>query len=330
LDVWKEIKMKSLFASLLALNLFALAPAFAADSAASASAAAGSSAEPGAAGASSAESSGFQKKFEENHEITDAALKATAGSLSQWSMRFNLSYYGPPVGDLGALDQPNPDGAVAATATAISGSIGTRYRLDPQHSISLTAGVSDNYPLRSQQKLDINNPLLTYDMAFKLGNWQLVSSPGISLVTQKVYTSKGEYGGLSYSLYSAYNLGDSGFALTGDAALGYYLFNRDYNSAPPKKGGDGKVRRINYSLYPGMKYNVNSKLNLNTQVVFTLFNPRSEDSVLPIYSRRVWQKVGVGYAITRDIYVNPYVQFYPSKMALDTTTINLSTVFSIL
>jgi hypothetical protein len=42
------------------------------------------------------------------------------------------------------------------------------------------------------------------------------------------------------------------------------------------------------------------------------------------------EQLGVGYAITKVIYVNPYFQFYPTQFTWNTTTVNLSTVFSLL
>lgn len=50
------------------------------------------------------------KTFQEDKRITDIELKAAAGSLSRYSMKFDLSYSGPPVNDLSDPEMPNPDG----------------------------------------------------------------------------------------------------------------------------------------------------------------------------------------------------------------------------
>jgi hypothetical protein len=279
---------------------------------------------------SSESAKGFQKKFEENHEISDASLKANAGSLSRWSMRFNLGYAGPPLGDLSALEQPNLDGTVTNDATSVSGNMGVRYRFDPARSLSLVVGVQDDYPLREQQHFGLSNPTMAYNSGFRFLGWQMLSSPGFSLITDRVLHAKGEYGSVVYTLNSVRDLGDSDFALSFDSSVNWYLFYRDYNAAPVKKGGDGKLRRIKYTLQPGAKYNVTRKFNVNAYFGINLFNPRNEESSLPIYSRPVYIRTGVGYAFTRDIYVNPYLQLYPGHLGMNTTTINLSTVFSIL
>ncbi len=38
------------------------------------------------------------KQFADDKEITDAKMKADAGSLSKYSLSFSLSYYGPTFG----------------------------------------------------------------------------------------------------------------------------------------------------------------------------------------------------------------------------------------
>lgn len=264
------------------------------------------------------------KKFLENSEITDAKLRADAGSLSQYSLRFNLMYMGPPATNLSALNQPNPDGVVAPTATAITGTIGVRYRLDNASSVSFHAGLSDLYPFHAEQKLDVSNPGISYDQSFNLAGVQILSAPGVSLVTQDVYRSKGGWLGLRYAISAVYSLGKTGFAAGSEALLGYYLFNREVQRA------DGKIRDLNLILSPFLKYNVSDRFNVNTALGFTLYHLRTSARITDIASRAVTQKLGVGYAFTRDVYVSPYLTFYPSKPRLDTTTVNMSTSFSVL
>jgi hypothetical protein len=41
------------------------------------------------------------------------------------------------------------------------------------------------------------------------------------------------------------------------------------------------------------------------------------------------QRVGLGWGITRDIYVNPYINFFVEHPKFATTSLSLLTVFSI-
>jgi hypothetical protein len=273
---------------------------------------------------STTQQSSILKKYDEDTQITDAKLKADAGSLSSVSLRFNLSYYGPSPTNLGELNQPNPDGVASATQTAISGTLGGRYRLSPSTTISLYAGVSDLYAFHPQQTLDLNSPTVSYDTTFRLAGIQFLSSPSVTMVTQQYYRSKGEAAGLAYYLAGVYNIGKSRFAVGAENSLGYYFFDR---AMIPK---DVLVRRVNLSLAPYLKYNFTEKLNVNTMAGFSLYNLRQAASPADLGTRLVTQKLALGYAVSRDIYVSPYLMFFPAQATIAETTINLLTSFSLL
>ncbi|MGZ3701788.1 MAG: hypothetical protein ACXWR1_05215 [Bdellovibrionota bacterium] len=287
---------------------------------------------------------GLLKKFEENHTITDAELKSREGSLSRFSLKANFSYYGPTLDDLTVTNQPNPDGTVSASAVGPSGSVGARYRFDPTTSLTLNAGLTDQYLFTTKPAtVDVNNPFFTVDKSFKLGGWQFVASPGATLITSNVFRPQGEVAGLDARLYSSHNLGSSPISVGASTTASYYFFNREYiaddaNAIAMKRGRpqfstirhDGRNRRISITIAPVVKYNVTSKFNVNTSWGFNIFNPRYYDNQLKMNSRVVNEWVGVGYAITRDIYINPYVQFYPTQFSWKTATMNLSTVISLL
>jgi len=264
------------------------------------------------------------KKFEENNDITDAKIKADAGSLSRYSLKFNLSYYGPTLGELDAKDQPNPDGGVGTYDTSLGGSLGGRLRLDRQTTISFGTGLKIIHPLHGAERTDLNNPYASYDLTTKLGGVQMRNSWGVSYITIPNYTAVGEYGGLSYDLSLNYDLGASGFAISFDSSVGYYLYKREYIAS------DKKASRSSLSFYPGLKYNFTDKLNVNTSTSISYLNLRSTSNELQMINRTVSQRLGLGYAYTRDVYVAPYLNMYPDHLAWDTTTINISTSFSVL
>lgn len=263
-------------------------------------------------------------KFEENNEITDAKIKADAGSLSKYSLKFNLSYYGPTFGDLGAKDQPNPDGSIGTYETSIGGSLGGRYRIDKRTTISVGSGIKLIHPFHGMDRTDLNNPYISYDMTNKFSGIQMRNSIGASYITIPNYKNVGEYAGLNYDASFSYDLGMSRFAIGLDTSIGYYLYNRDYI----KK--DGKANRSSVSFYPTLKYNFSDKLNVNTSTNISFWNPRSRSNETVLLNKTVSQRLGVGYAYTRDIYVAPYINFYPDRFSDDATTLNISTSFSLL
>jgi hypothetical protein len=280
------------------------------------------------------------KKFDENGKITDAELKSREGSRSVFSLKANFSYYGPTLEDLSTVNQPNLDGAVTGTAVGPSGSVGARFRFDPTTSVTVNAGLMDQYLFTDHPAtLDVNNPYITYDKSFKVGKVQMVASPGVTWVTSNVYRAAGERAGLDARLYSSYNIGETPISVGASTTASYYFFDRAYipdhkgiNTFTHKPGivGDGKIRQISITVAPVIKYNVTSKFNVNTSWGFNFFNPRYYESGVKLNSRVVNEWVGIGYAITRDIYINPYIQFYPTQFSWKTATMNLSTVISLL
>lgn len=266
------------------------------------------------------------KKFEEDHLITDAKLRADEGSFSKYSLKFNLSYYGPTVSDFSAADQPNPDKSPSPKETAIGGSFGGRYRIDPRHTISVGSGLKAVHPFHGMERVDLNTPYLSYDVSSRVAGVQMRNSPGISYVTIPNYTRIGEYATLDYNFSAVYDLGASGFAVGNDISFGYYLYNREYQRA------DGKASRSTISTSPFVKYNFSDKFSVNTSIGLSWYNPRSREKAdsLVLLNSSVTQRIGMGYAITRDIFFAPYLSLFPGKLATDTTTMNLSTIFSIL
>ncbi len=270
------------------------------------------------------------KKFEDTKEITDAKLRAESGSLSRYSLSFNLSYYGPALSDLGAEDQPNPDGSLRPVDTALSGSLGGRYRIDSQSTISMGTGLKAIHPFHGMEKFEMNNPYLSYAVSKRYGNLQIRNSPNLSVITLPIYTKVGEYGSLGYDISSVYNIGSSGFAVGFDTSLSYFLYNRGYRPGSPSKGGDGKASLWNISFFPNVKYNFSDKLNINSSLSYSYSNRRSSPDQMTFEKAMVSQRLGLGYAVTRDIYLAPYLNFYPDQLNSDLTTVNFSTVFSIL
>lgn len=264
------------------------------------------------------------KKFQDDYTLTDAKLRADDGSLSRYSLRTNLSYYGPTLNDLEAKDQPNPDGSVGSYATALGGSLGLRIRLNPTQTISMGTGLKAIYPFHGMERFDMNDPYMSWDIASRFWGVQMRNSPGFSIVTVPNYTKVGEFATFDYKNSLVYDLGKSGAAIGFDTSFGYFFYNRGYERR------DGKAARNNLSFSPNVKYNISDKLNVNTSVSMSFWNPRESASPWIMWNRSVTQSLGLGYSFRRDIYLSPYLRMYPSRLAADTTTFNLSAILSVL
>ncbi len=90
-----------------------------------------------------------KKKKNVDNEITNARMRQASGAKKKWSFSGGLGYYG------GSLTKPfgaqrinlyDPTGD--PSITALSSSVGVRYRINPNSSISLGLGLTYYEPLR--------------------------------------------------------------------------------------------------------------------------------------------------------------------------------------
>lgn len=264
------------------------------------------------------------KKFEDDKEITDSKLIADSGSLSRYSLKFSLSYFGPPVGDISNRNQPNPDGVVSSSATAIGGSVSGRYRLDKRSAISAGTGLTLIAPFHGADRTDIRTPFISYDRSARVGDVQLRNSFGASLTTAPEFREVGQTSSLSYNNSAIYNFGTSGWAAGVDSEIDVYFFERGWDTS------DGRISSWKMGFFPQLKYNFSDKLNVSTSVGYSYWNPRSSSSQDILLHRSLTGRLGMGLAFTRDIYFAPYLSYYPSDLKSENTTVSFATVFSIL
>lgn len=265
-----------------------------------------------------------QKTYQADPNVTDTKLKAENGSLSQWSAKFNLTYYGPRVGDIEDPQQPNPDGTVGNHATAIGGSIAARYRLDSDTALSFGTGVNSVTPFHQIKRFDVTTPYLSYDKVFRIGGWQTRQSIGVSDTTTPEYRDVGEIAGVSYAFSWFHSLGSSRWSGGLESSFGYFFYNRGYERT------DKLAQQYNWGLYPTLKYRATDKFGLYTSYTLSWWNPRMLNNAFAMWNSTPSERLGVEYAFTRDIYFSPYLNFYPMSFNWNSTTLNFYTVFSLL
>lgn len=263
------------------------------------------------------------KKFESDHRITDLELKADAGSLSRYSLKFVLGYSGPQINKLYADEQPNPNHSPGTYLTSLSGSIGLRYRLSPKAAMSLSTGYRAYTPFSGVQQQDVDNPSIGYDRTFRFGPVQSWLSLYGSATTTKSYRKSGQIASTGLSQTFKYQIGPSRWILGSKFSLTYFAFQRDYRSH------DGKVSNFYFNWIPSIEYRLANSLNFNTSWAVPYANLRRAHSLTTWDHQMTNQRVGLGWAITRDIYINPYVNFFPVHFSWNTASLSFNTVFSV-
>ncbi len=264
------------------------------------------------------------KKFEESETLTDPKLRVEDGSLSHYSVSSTLGYNGPPVGSLSTADQPNPDHKIGPYAQKLTGNIMGKYRLDPVQSLSVGTGVAFNHPFSGWDRTDVNNPFIRYDLASRIGGWQMRNSPELLYSTIPNYTAVGEIGGFEWYNALVHNLGTSRFAFELDTFFFAWIFDRGY------QGADGSVQAWSIMTSPIIKYQYSDRLNFNAGVTLSGWNPRARNDSTILLGYIPTGSVGLVYAYNRDIYFAPCIGLFPGQFAWNTTTVNFTTVISLL
>lgn len=262
-------------------------------------------------------------KIEEDHQITDPKLKAENGSLNKYSFKASLGVNGPPIGDLSNPKTPNPDGSISNSATNLYGSVSVRYRFDAQSSISFGSGINALTPFNGIERFDVRTPTITYDQVKRVGDWQFRSAPGVSVVTIPEYIKVGEVASFNYDASAFYQLGTTRVRLGTEASFGYYFYNRNYEPA------DKNANRYSLGFFPAVKYSITDKLGIYSSLNISFWNPRFKSQELVMWNKTLSQRLGLEYSFTRDVFLASYLNFYPKSLHPDSTTINLSTIFSI-
>ncbi len=267
------------------------------------------------------------KKIEDPNVITDQKLKADEGSRSRYSMKFNLSYAGPGITDLGNKDQPNPDHVLNTLQTKLNGLIGGRYRIDGVSAINAGTGVTAIHPLNGWDRTDVSTPFLSYDRSVRVYDVQMRHTFEIADVTTPEYIATGEFASTYYDLDLVKQIGMSRFSAGLEFKFDYFFYGRNYDATAKSDAG---AARYYASFYPNLKFKVNDNLNINSYLNIMYYNQRALSDKSVLARRTVAQRLGIGYSFAKDIYLNPYITWFPDSVSSDTTTFNLSAVFSIL
>lgn len=291
------------------------------------------------------------KKSSENDEadqvITNKKMRAETGSLSKWSVSTAFNYQG------GSIEKPTdavrPDLASSGEQPALAsvdGVVGIKYRTSKLTSLTLGVGLSMMTPFNESthsndpdinadfkkydDKLQAANPNLTFTALSKLSGIQSVTQLGSTMFTQAPDRDRGNLATLELSQVFAYDIGTTGLSLGMNFAATHQFFDK----APSQLlNGDqvGGMRSDNVlGVYPFIEYVINDTFNIRTiSGLWVYRHVDAETNPWKFKKTPIYQSVGVGISINRDIYLYPNVQFLPEDIRADKTNVAFNTNFNI-
>lgn len=275
------------------------------------------------------------RKFREDGRITDIELKAQAGSLSRYSLKFDLSYSGPPVDNLSDPQMPNPDNRPRPNRTSLGGFMGLRYRMTSNDALNLSTGArwftpyhqlaGEHVNKRAADKdYEISNPQVSYDRTYPLGPTQMRTSLKGSVITSDYYRDQAETSSVGFAQGVKWTVLNSRWIVGNVLDFDYYFFSREW-----RKGDAANLSTYGFSLIPSLEYKLADNLNLRASCAWTFSQLRRASNEWDWESLQPSARAGLGWAITRDIYFSPYLSFFTMHPSIRTTSASFSTVFSI-
>lgn len=276
-----------------------------------------------------------------DEEITNARMRAESGSKSKFSLSGSVAYTGGPISDPLGKVRPNLQGDPGIqTQTSMGIGLDARYRWSKNDSLTVGTSMGLMTPFQGvtgeeNVQLNVFDPNIAYNRVGKIGNIQTSSAFALGVGTSNESQSIKQTADLGASVTGLIS-GENGLTAGLSMAVGYSFFGNKAGEATDlptaKPGYYGGDRRTEYSLgiYPFLEYAVNDKIAVRT--IFGYFNWKhlyGDDKSARLLQRFVYQSVGVGFAVTRDIYLYPNIQFIPDNIRSDFTNFAMSATLNV-
>lgn len=273
---------------------------------------------------------------EADQVITNRRLRASEGSLSKWSIATFWNYSGGSLNDPTDPERPNiVGGGNVQTLQALSGEVGVKYRLTKLDSLTASTGLFMTTPFHSEidanselkeafdknsQKLNVQDPSLKFAHLDNLWGIQSISSVTGKLITNNQLSDREFRSELTLSQNFMKDVGATGFSY-GAAIIGYfYDFNSKVTDTPAFEANTERL----IGLYPQAEYVINDTFNVRTVFGWQVFEQLRGTPTDTYRKRKVYQSVGLGISVTRDIFLYPNIQYIPSNIRDDVTNIAMS------
>lgn len=262
--------------------------------------------------------------------ITNIKMRAETGSKAKWSIATSMGYSAGPVNDLLSDFRPNLNGGTGSTDfTTFSAAVAGKYAINTQHSIFAGSGGRIVTPLRGGtphgnadpkqnfhgDKVDVDNPYVNYQYLYRWWGVQSALTVSNTFYTASNLKRDGYVTNTSVGQNNLWDLGQTGLTLGVTSILSAGYFDK-HTEAVKSKQSDYRLE-----LTPALEYRVNDWINARTDLyIFSVQHRRNKEDLFTVVRQKVVQGFTLGFAITRDIYISPGIQWNPSEMKPNRTT----------
>lgn len=272
--------------------------------------------------------------------ITNRKLRADTGAKKTFSFSANLNYSGGSIEKPGSENRPNIRATKATqTIARLTGTVGVKAKLSPLQSLSANIGVGIDKPFHSDDKSfgersSASDPSLTYQVLAKLKGIQSVTQISASMGTSDFNRAIGLSHGAGLTEILAYDFGGSKFTLGSLIQMNAFFYDKSttavttYNNKTFVVGG--QQGDFSAGIYPFAEYVISDRLNIRTiSGVWAYDHARTQSEFWTWEKNKIYQSVGLGISVTRDIYLYPNVQFLPEKIRSHLTNVALNATINL-
>ena len=130
-----------------------------------------------------------------------------------------------------------------------------------------------------------------------------------------------------------YEIGKSGVSVGASVWAEYTTFNKSGTFVDPdtNKAADLKTVQANWqlALAPELEYQFTEKLNFRTGIYLWMYEHYRNEAATTFYHDTVYQTIGLGWSITRDIFLYPNIQFLPDHFSWKMTNVGLQATINL-
>jgi hypothetical protein len=273
-------------------------------------------------------------------DITNAKMRAESGSKSTWSIKANINYNGGNLESPFSSVRPNYAGISSQdNSTSIAGTIAAAYRWNKADTFRAGTGVllltpfqntfEDATNSRGSRKGNISDPYVEYSRAMRLRGYQNIFDTLYTHYTQSAYTAAGYVGIYDVNHTALYKTETTAWELGLNGDFNYTFFNDAAKPTDISLNPESGRSDYTLALYPFAEYAFNERYSFRTVFRFLTFDHYRNDPSSTFVRELYTQSLGLGIAVTRDVYLYPNMQFAPEHLSLGLTNVALSTTLNI-
>jgi hypothetical protein len=267
------------------------------------------------------------EKKDIDEEITNAKLRASTGAKKTISMSSSFSYAGASLKTPFSTERPQlNDGQASADPAKLTAQMGIKFRATDHDNISVGFGLdfTPSYTkdratgAKEPARTNASSPYVSYARVFKAGEVQNVLDLTLSKYTAKEDTEETNLdysAGLSHTMMAP--IGTSKFEI----GLYSFFYQEIYSKLDP--GQAEQTALYQFGINPVLEYAITDKASFRTVSRWLTWTTLNSDKERATVGRQT-QSMGIGYALTRDIYLYPNMQWRWSSITADQTTVGFS------